>query len=203
MNMRKVLFVFAFLLVSMLSFADSPLTSSKFYQHYIGNPLVYEASETHDLSWDMAEYILDANNPIAIKVAIINALSWGDKAEGNYSGLVSIAMDVKQPPSASKLFNILDGKTLICFAYLKALSDYFDVKEAVKMAKMAQKKDKDSYCVNFIAALIQSQDNFNANKWAMVYTVLDKVNNTTWRYDDLSDEAAASVMEYINLYRPE
>ncbi len=187
----------------MLSFADSPLTSSKFYQHYIGNPLVYEASETHDLSWDMAEYILDANNPIAIKVAIINALSWGDKAEGNYSGLVSIAMDVKQPPSASKLFNILDGKTLICFAYLKALSDYFDVKEAVKMAKMAQKKDKDSYCVNFIAALIQSQDNFNANKWAMVYTVLDKVNNTTWRYDDLSDEAAASVMEYINLYRPE
>ena len=203
MNMRKVLFVFAFLLVSMLSFADSPLTSSKFYQHYIGNPLVYEASETHDLSWDMAEYILDANNPIAIKVAIINALSWGDKAEGNYSGLVSIAMDVKQPPSASKLFNILDGKTLICFAYLKAMSDYFDVKEAVKMAKMAQKKDKDSYCVNFIAALIQSQDNFNANKWAMVYTVLDKVNNTTWRYDDLSDEAAASVMEYINLYRPE
>ena len=201
--MRKVLFVFAFLLVSMLSFADSPLTSSKFYQHYIGNPLVYEASETHDLSWDMAEYILDANNPIAIKVAIINALSWGDKAEGNYSGLVSIAMDVKQPPSASKLFNILDGKTLICFAYLKAMSDYFDVKEAVKMAKMAQKKDKDSYCVNFIAALIQSQDNFNANKWAMVYTVLDKVNNTTWRYDDLSDEAAASVMEYINLYRPE
>ncbi len=203
MNMRKVLFVFAFLLVNMLSFADSPLTSSKFYQHYIGNPLVYEASETHDLSWDMAEYILDANNPIAIKVAIINALSWGDKAEGNYSGLVSIAMDVKQPPSASKLFNILDGKTLICFAYLKALSDYFDVKEAVKMAKMAQKKDKDSYCVNFIAALIQSQDDFNANKWAMVYTVLDKVNNTTWRYDDLSDEAAASVMEYINLYRPE
>lgn len=203
MNMRKVLFVFAFLFVSMLSFADSPLTSSKFYQHYIGNPLVYEASETHDLSWDMAEYILDANNPIAIKVAIINALSWGDKAEGNYSGLVSIAMDVKQPPSASKLFNILDGKTLICFAYLKALSDYFDVKGAVKMAKMAQKKDKDSYCVNFIAALIQSQDNFNANKWAMVYTVLDKVNNTTWRYDDLSDEAAASVMEYINLYRPE
>lgn len=203
MNMRKVLFVFAFLLVSMLSFADSPLTSSKFYQHYIGNPLVYEASETHDLSWDMAEYILDANNPIAIKVAIINALSWGDKAEGNYSGLVSIAMDVKQPPSASKLFNILDGKTLICFAYLKALSDYFDVKVAVKMAKMAQKKDKDSYCVNFIAALILSQDNFNANKWAMVYTVLDKVNNTTWRYDDLSDEAAASVMEYINLYRPE
>ena len=201
--MRKVLFVFAFLFVSMLSFADSPLTSSKFYQHYIGNPLVYEASETHDLSWDMAEYILDANNPIAIKVAIINALSWGDKAEGNYSGLVSIAMDVKQPPSASKLFNILDGKTLICFAYLKAMSDYFDVKEAVKMAKMAQKKDKDSYCVNFIAALIQSQDNFNANKWAMVYTVLDKVNNTTWRYDDLSDEAAASVMEYINLYRPE
>ena len=203
MNMRKVLFVFAFFFFFILSFADSPLTSSKFYQHYIGNPLVYEASETHDLSWDMAEYILDANNPIAIKVAIINALSWGDKAEGNYSGLVSIAMDVKQPPSASKLFNILDGKTLICFAYLKALSDYFDVKGAVKMAKMAQKKDKDSYCVNFIAALIQSQDNFNANKWAMVYTVLDKVNNTTWRYDYLSDESAESVMEYINLYRPE
>ncbi len=201
--MRKFFFVFAFLMVSMFSFADSPLTSTRFYQHYIDNPLVYEASETHDLSWDMAEYILDANNPVAIKVAIVNALSWGDKAESNYAGLVSIAMDVKQPPSASKLFNVLDGKTLICFAYMKALSDYFDVKEALKIAKMAQKKDKDSYCVNFIAALILSQDNFRQEKWEKIYSVLDEVNNTTWRNDDLSDEAAASVMEYINEYRPE
>lgn len=201
--MREFLFVFLFLMVSLVSFADSPLTTTRFYQHYSDNPFVYEASETHYLSGDMAEYILDTDNPVSIKVAIINALGWGDKAEGNYAGLVSFAMEEKQTPSASKLFNVLDGKTLICFAYLKALSDYFDVKEAIKIAKMAQKKDKDSYCVNFIAALIKSQAYFNESKWSLVYSVLDDVNKTTWRNDDLSAKAVASVMEYISGYKVE
>jgi len=201
--MNKVFLFFVTFSLSITSFADSPLTSTYFYLHYLNYSLVAEAQETKAITHEMIVYILDTENPIEIKVAIINALGWGNNSNENYLELRAYAMNKYDVYTDKKLFDKIDGKVMVCFAYMKGLSDYFDVKYAVKMSKLAQKKDQDSYCVNIIAALIQAQEYFNKNRWDMIYSTVNQVNNTTWRNDDMSDEAAVSLMEYIGYYKEE
>ena len=201
--MNKVLLFFVTLSLSITSFADSPLTSTYFYKHYLDNSLVAEAQKTKAITHEMIVYILDADKPIEVKVAIINALGWGSNSNENYLELRAYAMNKYDVYTDKKLFDKIDGKVMVCFAYMKGLSDYFDVKDAVKMSKLAQKKDKDSYCVNIIAALIQAQEYFNKNRWDMIYSTVNQANNTTWKNNDISDEAAVSLMEYIGSYKEE
>ena len=67
-----------FLLLIFLSVinADSPITSTDFYKAYLHIPEVEEAHTIGVLSEGIAEYLLNSDNSLDKKAAVINALSW-------------------------------------------------------------------------------------------------------------------------------
>jgi len=56
--------------------ADSPITSTDFYKAYLHIPEVEEANKVGVLSDKIAQYLLDSENSLDKKAAVINALSW-------------------------------------------------------------------------------------------------------------------------------
>ena len=56
--------------------ADSPLTSTHIHLGYKNEPIVIEALEQSDLTENILMYLASPSNPIAIKMAVVNALGW-------------------------------------------------------------------------------------------------------------------------------
>lgn len=183
-----------------MSFADSPLTSTRFCQHYENYWAVIEAQEKGEMTPELISFLLDNKNPVEVRIAVINALGWNVDGTQNYNILAAFAIITGGYSSEKQFVKKMDGGTLIVMAYCKAMSDYFDVDKAVKMSKVAQRKDKKSLCVNFIAALIQSQKMMHDGKYSQISAVVNDVLGNP-KYDrDMQSDAIKSVMEYISLY---
>jgi len=73
--MKKILLILPLLFLSVVT-ADSPITSTDFYKAYLHIPKVEEAHEIGVLSEGMASFLLDSENSLDKKAAVINALSW-------------------------------------------------------------------------------------------------------------------------------
>ena len=71
-----------------LAFADSPLTSTTFYQAYLDVLIVKQADQTHRLDRAMGDYLLNDQNPFDVKLAVINALSWEENVSENVQNLL-------------------------------------------------------------------------------------------------------------------
>ena len=103
--------------------------------------------------------------------------------------------------TTDKLVKKLDAGTLAVYAYAKAMSDYFDVKEAQELGHKAVKKDKSkSFSVAFITSLIDAQVYLDSD-WGMVYKVVNNVLHDGSLHLDMRQDAIDSVMEYINEYK--
>ncbi len=161
--MKKTLLFLLFTFSINSVFADSPLTSTDFYKAYMDVPMVQEASASKGrITNDMMEYINDDVNPLEIKLAIINAIGWEHKGIMISKMYFMFVMNKKKYKtdfggeySAFKWYATRDE--LICFAYMKALDNYFDVVDAFEMAGEAVRKYPDSFGVNMIYNLIKSQ----------------------------------------------
>ena len=58
---------------------------------------------------------------------------------------------------------------LICYSYLMAMENYFDVSYANEIAQLALKKKPNSLAINTIASLIKSHGLFLLNEWCYAY----------------------------------
>ena len=100
----------------------------------------------------------------------------------------------------SKLVKKLDAGTLAVYAYAKAMSNYFDVKDASELGHKAVKKNKKkSFSVAMASALIDAQVYLDSD-WSMVYKVVADVLHDGSLHLDMRQEAIDNIMEYINLY---
>ncbi len=176
--------------VTETALADSPVTSTPFSKAYYNVDIVKKASERNTITEDMAEYLADANNPIDVKAAIINALSWSADGKNNAEvycqfiyGKELKDIDV-QALSADQQF---------CIGYLLALDDYFDTTEAIEYLKMARSNRSDSLTVAVITYLVECmkpaafdwQDELNL---ILADSTLNK---------DISDDAIKVITDYM------
>ena len=161
--MKKTLLLIFFTFSINFVFADSPLTSTDFYKAYMDVPMVQEASLSKgSITNEMMEYIDDDDNPLEIKLAIINAIGWEHKGMMVSKMYFMFVMNKKKYKtefggefSAFKWNASRDE--LICFSYMKALDNYFDVVDAFEIAGEAVRKYPDSFAVNMIYNLIKAQ----------------------------------------------
>lgn len=163
--MKKILFIFI-LLVSFKSAADSPLTSTDFGKAYLDIPIVQEAFKSKGkITTEMLEFIVEENNPLDVKLAIINSLGWDNKGIMNSKIFFMHVMKKKNYQSefgndyaAFKWHATSD--VLICYSYMLSLDNYFDVSEAFDIASEALRMAPDSFAINMIYNLIKSQGLF-------------------------------------------
>lgn len=198
MKKRFLLFL-AFAILLFPALADSPLTSTDFADAYKNEPMVVSAGTANGiLTEELAAFLADAKQPIDVKMAVINQLGWDFDGKANAAVFrrYLIAHGYKNEQDLKKR-----GKAheLIAMAYLMALDDYFDVREAAAWADLAVKKDKKSYTIRLVAALIKAQQAMDSD-WCKVYRLADAVRTNTSLARDMKEEASAIVFEYMDLY---
>ena len=200
--MKKLLILI--LLISQYTFADSPLTSTDFYKAYMDVPLVQKALKCKGkINNEMLEYIYEETNPLEIKLSIINAIGWNVKGNKSSKLYFKFVMNKKKYKSDfggdSTAFNWnATADELICYAYMKALDNYFDVTDAFEVAGLALKKNPNSFAVNMIYNLIKAQGLISYGETCYVKKMFNTLKNNPNLTTDMKIESMPFVFEYMD-----
>lgn len=200
--MKSIRFFFLLFLFSCCTsiMADSPITSTYFADVYKSEKIVEKAILANgEITQEIMDYLADETNPVDVKIAIVNALSWSLEGSDNYETFLDYLKSRYSTKSEITLLIDLDASTLISLAYIKAMGDYFDVEEAFLIAQIAVMKNPNSLSINIINALICAQIAMDYD-WCAVFQVCDVVIKDENLIQDLRPKAIEQIMEYINLY---
>jgi hypothetical protein len=229
---RMILSILVFSTASSV-IADSPLTSTTFSTAYNSEPIVMAAARARGkLTKQIMDFLSDESKPIDIKVACINQLGWDINGKNNaqifldymrektsaqdtmsYSGdeigmlnnVIDSTLPYQDPNIA--VINRFNSDELLCYAYILALDNYFNVEYAVEYSEMAVQMKPDSYTFCIITAIIQAQHithkesvvSTNAND-CDIFKIFSSIKNDTSLKKDMKEQASTIIFEYMNLY---
>ncbi len=194
--MKKFIFIFsvfmALFLFQGIVYADSPLTSTQFSKAYQDISIVKKASDLGKVTSTIANYLYDPKNPIDIKAAVINAMSWD--IDGKTNAKIYCKLMYKKSLEDINV-NKLSGDQQFCIGYMLALDDYFHTDTALKYLKSAEKKLHGSFTVSIIRALTEEMS-LDGNEW----TAIEKVLNNSKVSIDMRQDAINIILDYMALY---
>lgn len=182
--------------------ADSPLTSTPFYQAYLENcddgvhcSLLQRARSTQVLNEEMAYFLYSYATPIDQKAALVNALGWNFKGQKN-------AQRYLQFLRQNSRFSV-SADDFMVIAYLTAMDDYFHPELARPNIDFAHSLKPDSFTIAVVKGLIEAQtycDFFCSNPkiWQAHSAVVDAY---TEKARDLKPTALQIISDYLILYR--
>lgn len=178
--------------------ADSPLTSTDISEAYQDFRIVKIASKQEGLlTKRLMRFLTKNKKPIELKLAVINELGWSLDGKNNAELFYEYLKQKKN------IEDIKDARAdiLICYAYLKALDNYHDVKDAMYYARRARAKEKNSYSINIICALIEAQNLSDSYSWCKRYKKTNEVRENKSLNKDMKDEAIKIIFDYMDLYK--
>jgi hypothetical protein len=201
--MKKLFLILIYILSINSVFADSPLTSTDFYKAFMDIPIVQEAFKSKGkITNEMMAYIDNEANPLDIKLAIINAIGWDHKGLMNSKIFFMYVMNKKKYStefggefSAFKWNATRDE--LICFAYMKALDNYFDVVDSFEIAEEAVRRYPDIFAVNMIYNLIKSQGLTEFGEYCYASKLFLSLKDNPKLKMDMRKESMSYVFEYM------
>ncbi len=200
--MKKILF--AFCLVTGVSVgsikADSPLTSTYFASSYYEYAIVSKAEVSRTVDDEVAAYLLDKNNPIDVKAAVINAIGWSYDGNGNAKKFREYLAAAHNTTTAQLNLSDLRSDELMCLGYLTGMDDYFQVDDAINMMQMAADKKKSSFTIHMLLAMLQAQKAMDTD-FCKVWTLTSAVLNDTSLKRDIKTAAIQAVVDYMILYK--
>jgi hypothetical protein len=181
--------------------ADSPLTSVCFSEAYSSHPMIATAkSAKGKLTTELMEYLSEDGNPIDVKMAIINQLGWDPAGRNNAEAWFKYLRLLNGYDNRMDMETNAGGYELLCYAYLLAMDNYFEVDEAIEYAERAKSKKPESYTFNIIPALIKAQKALGCD-WCEVYELTNKVREKKSLSVDLDIEAIKIIFKYMDLYK--
>lgn len=186
--------------------ADSPLTSTNISEAYKNLPIIIIASNSEGiLTNELIEYLLDKENPIDIKMALINELGWDIDGKNNAEIFLEYLKINNYYESEKDFLENGKGYELLSMAYLKALDDYFDVRKALGYAEKAILKKPDSYTFNIIKGLIEAQTFVGGpgqpRDWCKLYQATDVVRSNKALEADMKKGAIKIIFDYMDSYQ--
>ena len=195
----------AFLLSASIAKADSPLTSIQFYKAYKDIPIIKMAVASEgEITQPILEYLDDEKNLIDVKMAVINALGWDFDGLQNAQLFYFYANRNKKFKDTDDFAQNARPDQRLCYAYLLALDNYFDVTSAAAIATAAAQTEKtaNSYTFQLISALIKAQLAMDYD-WCQVYSLANAVRNNKRLQKDFRMAAIPIIFEYMDLYAEE
>lgn len=202
--MKKILLVVLLLSVPFLfqktTYADSPITATKFYEAYMDVKMVERAHLEGVMGLEIAEFLTSSENPIDVKAAVINALSW--KFDGkNNAELYAYYLALLYHVSITELdTEFLSADEIFCIGYLTAMDDYFHPEKALPILEEAHKVMKESFTVSIIMALVRGQAVMDYD-WCEVWRLTEGVLQNKELKHDLRPEATKRIVDYMILYK--
>lgn len=199
--MKKILIIIVFTFSINSVFADSPLTSTDFYKAYLDVPLVAKVSKSNGvLTTEVFDYLNSKSISIDKKIAVINALKWNIKGKHNATLYLKKLLRLHKDYTPVNFYNKANAEELICYAYLKAMDNYFDVKKAVLFSSQAAKRNPNSYTIAIVNQLIKAQLICNKD-WCEVFTGMKHVRENKQLTMDFRKEASAIIFNYTDGYK--
>ncbi len=201
MKIKNLLLSLCFLLVANTAFADSPLTSTEFHKAYLDVAIIKEAAKSKgSITEKQLQFLTDSKNPIAVKLALINSLGWNKKGKSNAPKYLKYIYQQNPKLNNSNFINTATAEELICYAYLKAMDNYFNTKQACVFARQAMYKAPTSYSIYLIGTLIQVQG-VDAKNWCDIYTNMNQIRTNKKLKLDFRPKSIQAVFSYTNGYR--
>jgi len=200
--MKKTILAFLFTGIFAVQFlmADSPITSTPFWEVFKSEKIIRTTVHTSGLlTPELADFLISDKNEISIKMAVINCLSWDINGKTNSEYFLNYLIDKKIYLNKKEFKSKGDADHLLCMAYLKAMDDYFELKEALVWANLAIKKNSTSYTFAIIHGLIAAQAEFG-DDWCKVYMYTHKVRINDNLKKDMREDAIEIIFEYMDMY---
>jgi hypothetical protein len=199
--MKKLFLILIFNLTINSVFADSPLTSTDFYKAYMDIPLVNKTSKSNGvLTNEVFDFLNSKSNSIDKKIALINALKWDFDGKNNAILYLKKLFVIHKEYTSKNFFNKASADELICYAYLKAMDNYFNVEEALKFSTQATKLNSNSYTIAIINNLIKAQL-ISFNEWCEIYRVMNEVREDKKLVIDFRKQASKIIFNYTDCYK--
>ena len=157
-----------------------------------------------EITQPILEYLDDEKNLIDVKMAVINALGWDFDGLQNAQLFYFYANRNKKFKDTDDFAQNARPDQRLCYAYLLALDNYFDVTSAAAIATAAAQTEKtaNSYTFQLISALIKAQLAMDYD-WCQVYSLTNAVRNNKRLQKDFRMAAIPIIFEYMDLYAEE
>jgi hypothetical protein len=201
--MKKTILSLLFTVLVTVQFlrADSPITSTPFWEAYKTEKIIAVAMQASgSLTNNLAEFLISKKNKIAVKMAVINCLSWDMNGKSNSDFFLKYLIEKNIYTDQDNFKSEGRADHLLCMAYLKAMDNYFSVNDAAIWADLALAGNNKSYTFAIIHALIHAQLQFD-NNWCLVYMVTHSVRTNDKLKKDMNDEAVVIIYDYMDLYK--
>lgn len=202
MKIKNLLVCIGFFLIANTSFADSPLTSTPFYKGYLDIAIIKNAAKSNGtITQQQLQFVTNTKNPIAVKLALINSLGWNVKGKSNAPDYLAYLFEKQPQLNYNNFINKATAEELICYAYLKAMDNYFDVKSASVFAKQAMSKAPTSYSIHLIGTLIRVQAYLSKKESCKIYAAMDQVRTNTMLKVNMRKKSIEAIFGYTDIYK--
>lgn len=198
--MKNTLLILLFTFSINPVFADSPLTSTDFYKAYLDIPLIQKTANSKGVLTDEVFEYLISKNSLDKKVALINALKWDINGKNNSTIYIKKLLVLHKNYTLTNFYQKATIEELLCYGYLKAMDNYFDVKKASVFTSRAQKLNPDSYTIAVINHLITAQMT-DRNNWCERYSGFNNIKQNKLIKIDFRAKASDIIYEYLKVYK--
>lgn len=190
--------ILLFLCLALAAQADTPVTSTDFWQVYQDLPQVQHARLTQTLDDTLFEYLL-SDQPIDHKAAVINALSWDSKAMPRNFVVFEERLVSKYGVTREKLKDKLSAHEAFCLGYVNALDQYGVPSFALPYLYQARQKMPRSFTVAMITSIVEAQDVYD--QWEKIWPIVVKPTRKRDLHMDMRPAAKEAIFDYLNLYQ--
>ncbi len=182
--------------------ADSPLTSTQWWEEYYQQPII-QTAKTNGFNETIQNYLCDNKNSIDVRLAVVNCQGWDFEGYNRFKPLLETYRKLYklQGLTDEQVLKSISPQTRCVFAYLLALDNYFDITQALSIAKSAWEQEPTSLAISMIYGLISAQymmDNLQDDE---IYPLVAGFAYNEHLKKDMSDYAVEQIMDYINLYK--
>lgn len=199
--MKTILTTLCFLLLTSPLLADSFLTTTPFSEAYQDVKIVRKAKKVKTLNKKLIKYLLNKKKSIDVKLAIINQLGWNIKGQDNFDHFLDYILKKKLYENYMDLTKKADADLLACIAYLKAMDDYSNVREAKSLARSAKYRDRsNSFSIHLIYTLIEAQEYQMRDRWCKAFQTCNNLKLNENLNQDMRIRAMEIVFEYADGY---
>ncbi len=176
--------------------ADSPITSTPFHEAYYDGGIVTYAAGKKVMDNTIADYLANDNNPIDVRMAVINAMGWDISGRNNTELYLTQVYEGKSSFTMKDLSS--DQKLVI--GYMTIMDDYFKPEAGLPYLEAALKEVPNSLTANVIYALAKGQEVMDRD-FCEVWKYYDTNVNKEGLNSDFSLAGKLIVEDYIKAYK--
>lgn len=199
--MKRILLTLSVVvMVGISCYADCILNSTEFYKAYLDIPLVNQAHQNkNNFTNEHKEYLMDENNPMDIRMAIVNAFDW-DHDGDYYRQFMDYLKEKTNNSTDEDVIKNASSERLMTLAYLKAMKDLDIGEEVMKLVDLSSQQPHEptvSYTLPYVIMVTQFFD-FNDQR-EQIYPMVEQYI-LECPIQDMRPEAIGYYMEYMNYY---